>query len=210
MEQEERPQPKQIHSQKAWWRCKCGCEWEAAISDRTGLGTGCPDFANARRSGKRTRHPILTESQPDMMHLWDSKLNEEAGLDPSKLRCRSNKKAHWVCHKCPVGQPHKWQAAVGDMYRSMSRGTSGCPCCVGQQACKCNSLQSLFPEVAAEWDYVHNEGTPAMYAALSNKKVWWCTSRGHFQARIDERTSHWTPRQNTSQVRQVHLLAQVT
>ena len=174
--------------QKAWWQCKCGCEWEAAIKSRTGLGTGCPDCAAVRMSGKQNRHPTLTESQHDMLKLWDWELNERAGLDPSKLRCRSNKKAHWLCNKCPIGQPHKWQATVNNMYKSMSRGTSGCPCCVGQQGCQCNSLQSLFPEVAAEWDYERNKGTPAMYAAKSNKKVWWCTSRGHFKARIDHRT----------------------
>ena len=189
-------------SQKAWWRCKCDCEWEAAISDRTGLGTGCPDCANARRSGKRTRHPILTESQPDMMHLWDWKLNEEAGLDPSKLRCRSNKKAHWVCHKCPVGQPHRWQATISNVYTSMLRGTSGCPCCEGRTACKCNSLQSLFPEVAAEWDYERNTGTPAEYAAQSTNKVWWYNHRrGHFEVMIHGRTQGWTSKQQASPVR---------
>ena len=185
--------------QKAWWRCKCGCEWEATINHRTSLGTGCPDCA-AVRTASKTRHPTLTERQHDMMHNWDWEANAEAGLDPSKLRCRSHKKAHWVCHQCPVGQPHRWQAAVGSMYRYLSRGTSGCPCCEGRQACKCNSLQSLFPEVAAEWDHQHNIGTPADYAAQSNKKVWWYDSRrGRSKAVIQSRTQ--TYKQQTGQVR---------
>ena len=144
------------------------------------------------------RHSTLTESQHKMLQLWDWKLNEEAGLDPSKLRCRSNKKAHWVCHKCPVGQPHRWQAVIGDMYRTMLRGTQGCPCCQGMQACKCNSLQSLFPEVAAEWDYERNQGTPADYSAHSSVKVWWYNShRGHFKVRITERTRGLASNQQT-------------
>ena len=176
---------------KAWWRCKCGCEWEATISNRQCLGRGCPDCAAVRRSGKHKRHPTLTESQHDMMHRWDWEANVAIGLDPSKLRCRSSKKAQWVCHKCPVGQPHKWQATIDSMYTSTLRGTLGCPCCKGMQACKCNSLQSLFPEVAAEWSYESNKGTPADYAAHSNKEVWWYTShRGLFKARIDHRTWH--------------------
>ena len=188
-------------NKKAWWRCNCGCEWEAAIISRTGLGTGCPDCAAIRKSGVRKSHPALTESQHDMIRCWDWDLNEEAGLDPSKLRCRSHKKAHWVCHKCPVGQPHKWQATVGNVYGSTLRGTSGCPCCQGLQACKCNSLQSLFPEVAAEWDYERNTGTPAEHAAQSNKKVWWCTSsHGHFKVAISERTRGRTSRRQTGQV----------
>ena len=167
-------------SMKAWWQCECACEWEASISDRTGHGSGCPDCAAVRSGGIQKRHPTLTESQHEMLQLWDWDLNEEAGLDLSKLRCRSGKTAHWLCNKCLVGQPHRWQAAVTNMYRNMLRGTRGCPCCVGLQACKCNSLQSLYPEVAAEWDYERNTGTPAEYAAQSNEKVWWCTShRGH-------------------------------
>ena len=181
-------------SQKAWWRCECGCEWEATLNHRTVLGTGCPDCAAIRKASNQTRHPTLTESKHDMMHLWDWEMNEEAGLDPCKLRCRSHTKAHWVCHKCPVGQPHKWQAAVGSMYTCMSHGTSGCPCCKGVQACKCNSLQSLFPWVAAEWDYKLNTGTPADVAASSHKRVWWWSSRrGHWKAMIDDRTRSRPP-----------------
>ena len=196
-------------NKKAWWQCECGCEWEATMDKRTGyLGTGCPDCAAVRSGGMQKRHPTLTESQHEMLQLWDWKLNEEAGLDPSKLRCRSNKKAHWVCHKCPVGQPHRWQATISNVYTSMLRGTSGCPCCEGRQACKCNSLQSLFPEVAAEWDYERNDGTPADYAAQSHKKVWWYNRhRGHFEVMIFGRTQGWTSNQQASQVR--HMLAHV-
>ena len=90
------------------------------------------------------------------------------------------------------------------MYRSMLRGISGCPCCVGLQACKCNSLQSLFPRVAAEWDYERDKGTPADVAAYFQKTVCWHNShRGHFKARIAHRTYRWTPGQHTGQVRQV-------
>ena len=126
-------------SMKAWWQCECACEWEARISDRTGHGTGCPGCAAVRTGSNRTRHPTLTESQHAMLQLWDWELNKEAGLDPSKLSCRSNQKAHWLCNRCVVGQPHRWQASVDSMYISASRGTSGCPCCAGRQACKCNS-----------------------------------------------------------------------
>ena len=91
-------------NKKAWWQCECGYEWEATINSRTG-GTGCPDCATQRSGGVQKRHPTLTESQHDMMHLWNCELNEEVGLDFSKLRCRSNKKAHWICNKCPMGIP---------------------------------------------------------------------------------------------------------
>ena len=166
----------------------------------TVLGSGCPDCAAVRSGGIQKRHPTLTERQHEMLQFWDWGLNEKAGLDPDKLRCRSGKTAHWICHKCPVGQSHEWQAPVTRMYECVSRGTLGCPCCEGRQACKCNSLQSLFPEVAAEWDYERNNGTPAEYAAQSSKKVWWCTNRrGHLKAAIQGRTQAWTSKQQASQ-----------
>ena len=53
----------------------------------------------------------------------------------------------------------------------------------------CNSLQSLSPDVAAEWDYTRNAGTPDDYPAYSGSKVWWYNDkRGSFQARIGSRT----------------------
>ena len=113
-----------------------------------------------------------------MMQYWDWELSAKAGLNPSNTRCRSNKKANWICRQCPKGQLHRWQATIGNMFEG-----SGCPCCSGCKACNCNSLQSLYPEVAAEWDYIRNTGTPSDYPTHSQQRVWWYNSkRGHVQA----------------------------
>ena len=111
-------------------------------------------------------------------------LNAREGLDPNNIRCRSMNICHWICHQCPKGQPHRWQARPDTLHRGHR-----CPCCSGRKACTCNSLQSLFPEVAAEWDYTRNLSTPADYATYSNSKVWWNTNkRGSFEASINSRT----------------------
>ena len=66
---------------------------------------------------------------------------------------------------------------------------AGCPCCSGRKVCVCNSLQSLFPKVAAEWDHSSNKGTPSGYTAFAHARVWWYNKeRGSFQARIADRT----------------------
>ena len=182
------------------WNCQHGHEWKASISSRTSRTSkkGCPDCFDIRnRSQPKKRHPFVTESQHEMKHYWDKNLNDEAGLDPTKIRCRSVKMANWICHQCPKGQPHRWQARIGDVY-----GGSGCPCCIGRKACICNSLQSLHPEVAAEWDYAKNTGTPSDYSAHSNAKVWWYTSkRGSFRASIGSRTSLEAIRSRPSEVK---------
>ena len=167
------------------WQCQHGHEWTAKINSRTAYGSGCPEcFWERRRHGIQQRHPFLTHSKHAMMAMWDSEANMQAGLDPIKLTCCSGKVAQWICCKCPKGQPHRWHAKIYNVYYG-----SGCPCCCGRQACVCNSLQALYPDVAAEWDHDKNEGTPSDYTAQSNKKVWWVNKcRGEFQAFISKRT----------------------
>ena len=167
------------------WQCKHGHEYIAAIHQRTSKNSGCPDcFAIRQSSQPQQQHPVLVDSPHPVMHLWDIELNAKEDLDPHTLKCRSTKTCHWVCHCCPKGRPHRWQAPA---YR-VCLG-SGCPCCSSRKVCICNSLQSLFPEVAAEWDYTCNTGTPNDYPAGSGSKVWWYNDkRGSFQTQIRHQT----------------------
>ena len=167
------------------WQCELGHEWDAAIHQRTGKNKcGCPVCAVERSKQPRKRHPSLTDSGHPMMQHWDWDLNDEAGLDPNKITCESVIKANWICHCCSKMQPHRWQARVEGVYN----GTR-CPYCAGRKVCICNSLQSLFPELAAEWDHSRNKGNPNDYTAFSNSKVWWYNEeRGSFQATISDRT----------------------
>ena len=169
-----------------FWQCKHGHEWTASILRRTKQKTGCPEcFASRDSSQPQQQHPVLADSQHAMMQYWDSELNAKEGLDPNKIRCRSNKLCNWVCHCCPKGRPHRWRARPASLYNGC-----GCPCCSSQKACICNSLQSLCPEVSADWDYSRNTSTPDDYPAGSRSKAWWYTEkRGSFQARIHDRTS---------------------
>ena len=171
--------------EKVFWRCKHGHEYVASIDSRTTKNRGCPEcFAIRQSSQPQQKHPVLADSQHAMMQYWDSELNTKEGLYLNKITCRSSKVCSWICHSCPRGQPHRWQARPATLYAG-----HGCPCCSGRKACVCNSLQSLFSDVAAEWDYNRNTGTPADYPAHSSSKVWWYNdNRGSFQNRIADRT----------------------
>ena len=174
-----------VSNEAVFWQCKRGHDYIASINSRTFNNTGCPEcFAIRKSSQPQQQHPVLVDSPHPVMHLWDAELNAQEGLDPNKVTCRSHKVCNWICHCCPRGQPHKWRAPA----KRVCLG-SGCPCCSGRQACICNSLQSLFPVAAAEWDYTRNTGTPADYTASSSSKVWWCNDRrGSFHASIKTRT----------------------
>ena len=132
----------------------------------------------------KQRLPALTASTSDVMQLWDLERNRIAGHDLNKLTCGSHVNAHFSCGQCPKLQSHRWTANI----YSVVRGT-GCPYCSSNQVCKCNSLQTQRPDLAAEWCYARNKGTTDDYAARSREVVWWETpERGQWKTSIDSRS----------------------
>ena len=151
---------------RAHWLCDtCGHGWQTSIRHRVALKTDCPHCASIRQ---RRRLPTVTASSSSMKQYWDSQRNAEQGLDSDAITIGSGQKANFVCNKCREQQAHTWRARVYDVFRG-----SGCPYCSSQKVCKCNSLQTLQPDLAAEWCYALNEGTPADYTAKSHMDVWW-------------------------------------
>lgn len=69
-------------------------------------------------------------------------------------------------------QSHKWTATIRDVVKG-----TGCPYCSHRKVCKCNSLQTLRPDVAAEWCYAGNAGTPNDYTSRTHEEVWWESDR---------------------------------
>ena len=56
---------------------------------------------------------------------------------------------------------------------------TGCPYCTSKKACICNSLQSLYPALAAEYDSAKNGAGPEQVLPRSNKKACWKDASGH-------------------------------
>ena len=166
---------------QAHWLCnKCGHGWQTRIVNRVKYKSGCPQCASIRQ---RRRLPTVTASSSSMKQYWDSQRNTEQGLDPDAITIGSGQKANFVCNKCREQQAHTWRARVYDVFRG-----SGCPYCSSQKVCKCNSLQTLQPDLAAEWCYALNKGTPADYTAKSHREVWWENDkRGRWKASIKRR-----------------------
>ncbi len=170
---------------RAQWLCPtCKHKWSTTIQSRV-LGAGCPQCFSNRRYLNRASHPTVAACNHPLLGEWDYEANAQEGLQPEKIRLRSHKPVHWVCHKCPKGCLHRYRARP--YHRTLSG--SGCPCCSGHQACKCNSLQSLFPDVAQDWDFERNEGTPNDYTSRSVAIVWWKSAkRGSWQQSLNSRT----------------------
>ena len=153
---------------RAEWQCPaCKWEWQARVGQRVCKRAGCPKCSHMQKV-KRSQ-PTFAEAQPACLAEWDYECNAANGMYPNDLTLGSGKLVHWVCSCCPKGQPHRWTA----MANNRTRLGSGCPFCAGQQACVCNSLESLVPSVAAEFDVDKNGFGPAEITAQSGEMVWW-------------------------------------
>lgn len=149
----------------AWWRCRYGHSWSAAIYTRT-EGAACPYCA-----GRRVLPGFndLASQAPTVAAEWDAEKNGR--LTPQSVTPTSNRKVWWRCEK-----GHSYQAVIA------SRTTgSGCPYCAGRRVLPgFNDLATLEPRVAAEWHPTLNGTlTPQMVTAGSRKKVWWQGQCGH-------------------------------
>ena len=130
--------------QRVWWKCPAGPdhEWRAAVGSRTGpRASGCPACAGQQVSVTNS----LANCFPEISAQWD--LAKNGTLKPSNLTFGSNKSVWW---KCPNGPDHMWKATPRTRIRS------GCPACAGQQVSLTNSLESLFPSIAAEFHPTKN------------------------------------------------------
>jgi len=115
---------------------------------------------------KLTDQNRLSLTLPHIIQEWHHDKNT---LSPSEVSNGSGKKAWW---KCQHG--HSYKARIVDRKRGR-----GCPYCSSQKICIDNSLATLSPHVAKEWDYEKNDATPFKVMPRSNKKAHWICSRGH-------------------------------
>ena len=181
----------QSHHPVAWHCGVCGDKWDASPNARVSKNkAGCPTCGESARRQKQIKHPTFAESQDPhnktILAGWDHVRNPLQGNYPHNITLKSSKQIFWLCHKCPAGQEHSWCAMPK---HRMSRSKPGCPFCAGHAACKCNSLQALYPDIAAEWDYAENQGKPSDYTARSHHPAWWVSpEHGSWQQTISSRT----------------------
>jgi hypothetical protein len=155
-------------SQKVWWRCRRHPEheWETTVSLRTG-GRGCPYCCHQKVSEEnslQSQFPYIAAQ----LHPTKNK-----GLKADDIAVSSSKKVWWICRK---GPDHVWQATPANR---TGRG-SNCPACAGKQISVTNSLASLYPTIAKQWDKKKNgKLTPADVTATSKLTVFWCCDDGH-------------------------------
>ena len=152
-------------SEKVWWKCASGHEWQAVISSRY-KGNNCP-FC----SGKKllVGYNDLATVNPSLEAEWHPTKN--GSLLPTMVQNKSKHKVWWKCSK-----GHEYQATIS--HRSTG---SGCPYCSGRVAIEgINDLNTLHPEIADLWHPTKNGILrPNNVTAGSEKNVWWLGRCGH-------------------------------
>ena len=157
---------------KVWWKCEKGHEYQAAIYSRSIDGTGCPYC-----SGKKllTGFNDLRTLFPEIASEWNT--NKNGDLTPDSITAYNKRKVWWIC---PLG--HEYYSSI----ISRTHSKSGCPYCTSQKVLfGYNDLQTLYPQIASEWDYELNSLLPSEVSKGSGKKVWWkCKTCGKSYAAI--------------------------
>ena len=67
----------------------------------------------------------------------------------------------------------------------------GCPCCDGQKLCECDSLESVCPDIAADFDVEKNGVSAAEVTSAAHTKYSWLSDEPKAKKRsVAERTSY--------------------
>lgn len=173
------------------WKCPvCGYEWENSVAHFV---------LNLRRASKKgvkyqcpacSLHVLVPEinslaaRDPRLSSEWDIERNYP--LMPNQVTYLSSKKVWWKCHKC--------NGSYRKTVRNMLRDARDCPYCNNRKVLEgYNDLETLFPDIAAQWHPDRNgDLLPSAVLAGSNKSVWWkCPTCGHeWSSRIVNRTRY--------------------
>lgn len=125
----------------------------------------------------------MLHERTNLLKEWDESRNFP--LTPDTVSYGSKKKVWWTCEN-----GHSWQTTV----HVRSKG-SGCPYCAGQKVLPgFNDLETLYPDVAAQWDREKNGPlSPRDVSTGSKIRIWWrCELRHSYRATVSSRTQRKT------------------
>ncbi len=152
-------------NKEVWWRCSKNHSWSKSIKDRVN-GSNCPYCTNKR---VLAGFNDLATLYPELAKEWDYEKN--GGLLPSQVIPGAEKKVWWICSR-----GHSYNSYVFNRKKGV-----GCPYCAGKKVLVgFNDLQTLYPQLAKEWDFERNgDIKPTDVLPGSHKRVWWKCSKNH-------------------------------
>ena len=156
------------------WTCSKGHVWKKPPAQR---------FRNGRVSECPTckKGPPISETQPEVLLDWN-----DSNVNPNEVTFGVATEINWRCHNCE----HEWVASPN---ARIKKGiVKQCPVCsVGSlHSSGINSLETLNPELASEWNYeLNHPRNPSEFTLGSAFVAWWkCnTCENEWQTSISNR-----------------------
>lgn len=158
----------------AVWRCPDCCEtWNSPIASIVSRKVKRCKKCSMRENGKMItrvktyKSGSLADRSELLLRQWD--YEENGTLSPYDIPLNYSKKVAWKCDECG----YKWKSSPNTRVRVNK--IAGCPHCTGRVAMAgVDDLETLYPAIAAEWDYERNEGIrPSDIRPFTNKKYFW-------------------------------------
>ncbi len=155
----------------------------------------CQTNGGRKADGTRQKHPTFARAKHALLQQWDHDRNRETGNFPENTTLQSRKLIWWQCHECPKGKVHSWQAQAFSRTRKI---LTGCPCCAGQKICECNSLETVCPDIAADFDVEKNGVSAAEVTSSAHTKYSWLSDEpGAKKRTVAQRTNYTRKKFNT-------------
>lgn len=141
------------------WRCNKGHRWKTKVYHRTD-GEECP---YCRENNTVSKAYNLETMYPDIAARWHPTANDTR--KPSEFTPHSHYKAWWLCEK-----GHSYSSQIYYQTRGVR-----CPICAGKKVIAgVNDLESLAPNLAAEWDLFQNGSILPRHVSLhTNQRYFW-------------------------------------
>ena len=153
-------------NQSVYWICENGHHFKARINSRTKGKAKCSICLNQTIIDGVNDFVTL---YPEIAEEWDYERNT---VDPHKISGGSNKSFYWKCKKCG----YSWKTSLA----SRTKRGSSCPICKNKKVVSGhNDLETLYPEIAKEWDYSKNPEKPSNVNPGSNKVFYFICPKGH-------------------------------
>lgn len=124
------------------------------------LTCNCKQLGLGRQSGKLLicQHNNLRTLYPKIAAEWDYSKNK---FPPEYYSSGTETKVFWVCSINFCGC-HYWQANIN----SRTGNDRGCPYCSNKKVCPHNNLETLYPDLCRQWDFMKNTTHPSQHVPL--------------------------------------------
>lgn len=164
------------------WKCKNGHTFKEKISVVFRRKEKC-FYCSGRQiwSGENDLETLY----PDLAKEFDVIKN---GMCPSEISPKDTKSYWWTC--C-----YNHPSFLQSVEHRVKRKTK-CPYCSGRKIISGkNDLETLFPEIAKEWDFENNDGVlPKDVSPFSYKSFYWICPKGHsYTKKVIQRTKFHKP-----------------